>query len=77
MHGFALNVNTDLSYFSNIIPCGILNKQVTSIEKEVGKKVDFEEAKEKIKKNFARVFNVEITSIHDRKHQGQASVDHL
>ena len=58
MHGFALNVNTDLSYFNNIIPCGIVNKQVTSIEKELGHKVDFEEAKEKVKRNFEKVFNV-------------------
>ncbi len=70
MHGFALNVNTDLSYFNNIIPCGILNKQVTSIEKEVGGKVNFDEVKEKIKENFARVFNVSITSLtHDHFHQ--------
>ena len=60
MHGFALNVNTDLSYFNNIIPCGIINKQVTSVEKEVGHKVDFIEIKEKITKNFEKVFNVEI-----------------
>ncbi|MGN6194416.1 MAG: lipoyl(octanoyl) transferase LipB [Ginsengibacter sp.] len=60
MHGFALNVNTDLSYFNNIIPCGIVNKQVTSIEKELGHKVDFEEAKEKVKRNFEKVFNVHI-----------------
>ncbi len=56
MHGFALNVNTDLSYFNHIIPCGIQNKQVTSIEKELGKKVDYEEVKEKIRKNFEKVF---------------------
>lgn len=60
MHGFALNVNTDLSYFSNIIPCGIVNKQVTSIEKELGQKVDFEETKEKLKRNFEKVFDVII-----------------
>jgi len=60
MHGFALNVNTDLSYFDNIIPCGIVNKQVTSIEKELGFKVDFEEAKEKVKRNFEKVFNAVI-----------------
>lgn len=72
MHGFALNVNTDLSYFNNIIPCGIVNKQVTSIEREVGVKINFEEVKEKIKKNFSRVFDVEIISIHDRQHQVQA-----
>ncbi|MEO6845290.1 MAG: lipoyl(octanoyl) transferase LipB [Ginsengibacter sp.] len=60
MHGFALNVNTDLSYFNNIIPCGIVNKQVTSIEKELGFKVNFEEVKEKVRKNFAKVFAAEI-----------------
>jgi lipoyl(octanoyl) transferase len=60
MHGFALNVNTDLSFFNNIIPCGIQDKQVTSIEKELGRKIDFEEAKEKVKANFAKVFEVEI-----------------
>ena len=60
MHGFALNVNTDLSYFNNIIPCGIVNKQVTSIERELGHKVDFEEAKEKVKRNFEKVFEAKI-----------------
>ena len=60
MHGFALNVNTDLTYFNNIIPCGIVNKQVTSIEKELGFKVNFEEVKEKVRKNFAKVFAAEI-----------------
>ncbi len=62
MHGFALNVNTDLSYFNNIIPCGIQHKQVTSLEKELGRKVSFEEAKEKVKKNFEKVFNVELVN---------------
>ena len=56
MHGFAMNVNTDLGYFNNIIPCGIENKQVTSIEKELGHAVDYEEAKEKVKRNFEKVF---------------------
>ncbi len=77
MHGFALNVNTDLSYFNNIIPCGIVNKQVTSIEKELGRKVNFEEVKEKTKKNFEKVFNAEITSAHGRIYQEQAWADHL
>lgn len=57
MHGFALNVNTDLDYFNNIIPCGIQNKQVTSIEKELGYSVDYAAAKEKIKRNFEKVFD--------------------
>jgi len=60
MHGFALNVNTDLSYFENIIPCGIQNKQVTSVEKELGHKVSLEEVKQKLKNNFEKVFNVKI-----------------
>jgi lipoyl(octanoyl) transferase len=60
MHGFALNVNTDLSYFNNIIPCGIQNKQVTSIEKEVGYKLNYEEVKEKLKLNFEKVFDVKF-----------------
>lgn len=60
MHGFALNVNTDLSFFNNIIPCGIVNKQVTSIEKELGYKVDFKEVKERVKRNFEKVFEVEV-----------------
>jgi lipoyl(octanoyl) transferase len=60
MHGFALNVNTDLDHFNFIIPCGIRDKQVTSIEKELGYKVDFEEAKEKVKRSFEKVFDVEL-----------------
>ncbi|HEX7902824.1 MAG TPA: lipoyl(octanoyl) transferase LipB [Chitinophagaceae bacterium] len=60
MHGFALNVNTDLNYFNFIVPCGITGKQVTSLEKELGKKIDFEEAKEKVKKNFSNVFDVDL-----------------
>ena len=56
MHGFALNVNTDLSYFNNIVPCGIQNKQVTSVEKELGYKVNYAEIKEKLKRNFEKVF---------------------
>lgn len=60
MHGFALNVNTDLSYFNHIIPCGIQNKQVTSMEKETGEKVDYEKVKDKIKRNFEKVFEVEL-----------------
>ena len=62
MHGFALNVNTDLSYFNHIIPCGIVNKQVTSLEKELGYKLDMEKVKEKVKKNFEKVFDAELRS---------------
>jgi len=63
MHGFALNVNTDLDYFNFIIPCGIQDKQVTSLQKELGRPVDFEEAKEKVKQNFEKVFNAELRTI--------------
>jgi lipoyl(octanoyl) transferase len=62
MHGLALNVNTDLSYFNNIIPCGIPDKQVTSMEKELQKKVSIEEVKEKIGKNFEHVFSCELVT---------------
>ncbi len=60
MHGFAFNVNTDLSYFNYIIPCGINNKQVTSLEKELGRKLDMQEVKEKVKNNFEKIFEVEL-----------------
>jgi lipoyl(octanoyl) transferase len=60
MHGFALNVNTDLDYFNYIIPCGIVNKQVTSMEKELGRKIDMEEVKKKLVENFEIVFQMEI-----------------
>ena len=56
MHGFGFNVNSDLNYFNNIIPCGIQNKSVTSMEKELGHKVDMEEIKEKIKIYFSKLF---------------------
>ena len=60
MHGFAFNVNTDLSYFNYIIPCGIVNKQVTSLEKECGYTLDMEEVKEKVKRNFEKVFEAKL-----------------
>ncbi len=56
LHGFALNVNTDLDYFNNIIPCGITDKAVTSIQKELGKEIDIDEVKGKLKKHLATVF---------------------
>jgi lipoyl(octanoyl) transferase len=62
MHGFAFNVNTDLSYFNHIIPCGIQNKQVTSLQKELGRQINIEETKEKVKQNFEKVFDVELIS---------------
>lgn len=63
MHGFALNVNTNLGYFDNIIPCGIKGKSVTSIEAELNKKVPLEEVKTKILKHFSTLFEAEIESV--------------
>jgi lipoyl(octanoyl) transferase len=60
MHGFALNVNTDLSWFGNIIPCGIADKQVTSLEKELGRPVDVEVVKERWKCRFEDVFDARL-----------------
>lgn len=60
MHGFALNVNPDLDYFGFIVPCGIQNKQVTSIEKELGQPVDINEVKAFFKKHFEDVFDVAL-----------------
>lgn len=60
MHGLALNVNADLSYFNHIVPCGITDKQVTSIEKELGHPVNMEEVQNKLKKHFAALFEVEL-----------------
>ena len=60
MHGFALNVDNDLSYFENIIPCGISNKSVTSITNEILIKVDKSDVKEKIIKNFENIFSARL-----------------
>ena len=60
MHGFALNVNTDLSYFDHIVPCGIHGKGVTSLAGELKKWVDEQEVKDKLIKHFAQVFEAEI-----------------
>ena len=60
MHGFALNVNTDLSHFEFIVPCGIQGKTVTSLEKELGYKVNYEDVKEKVKKHFQLIFDCEL-----------------
>lgn len=63
MHGFAFNVNTDLTYFDHIVPCGIVGKQVTSLEKELGYTLPFEEVKTLVKKNFEKVFDVALIDV--------------
>lgn len=56
MHGIGFNINSDLSYFNNIIPCGIENKSVTSMQEEVGFKLDFQEVSEVLKNELAKQF---------------------
>ena len=63
MHGFAFNVNTDLKYFNMIIPCGIENKKVTSLQNELNYVLDYEETKRKIKVNFEKVFGVQLKNM--------------
>jgi lipoyl(octanoyl) transferase len=60
MHGFALNVNTDLTYFQHINPCGFTDKGVTSLEKELGAKQDFEKVKEIVLDNLLDVFGAKL-----------------
>ena len=65
MHGFAFNVNTDLGFFENIIPCGIRQKQVTSMEKELGSILDLEEVKSIVRSKFEEVFDVQLVTADD------------
>jgi lipoyl(octanoyl) transferase len=60
MHGFAFNVNTDLDYFKNIVPCGIDDKDVTSMQRELGYELDMDEVKGKLKQHIAVLFNMEL-----------------
>lgn len=63
MHGFAFNINTDLRYFDYIVPCGIQDKAVTSLEKELGHTVPMEEVKQKVLTHFQAVFQCRISGL--------------
>ena len=69
MHGYAFNINTDLNYFNYIIPCGIQDKKVTSLKEESGREVPLKEVKEKLKRNFEKVFHVELREEERAKEQ--------
>jgi lipoyl(octanoyl) transferase len=60
MHGLAFNINTDLDYFKNIVPCGIGDKDVTSMQKELGYEVDINEVKKILTHHISVLFNIEI-----------------
>jgi lipoyl(octanoyl) transferase len=62
MHGFALNVNTDLNYFNYINPCGFVDKRVTSMEKETGKTINIYEIKNLVIQQFENIFDIKITN---------------
>ena len=62
MHGFAFNVNTDLTYFNHINPCGFTDKGVTSLENELGVIQDFDSVKGKVKRNLQEIFDLEWTN---------------
>jgi lipoyl(octanoyl) transferase len=61
MHGFAFNVNSDLTYFKHIIPCGIYDKAVTSMAQELGKALDMEEVKQKLKQHITALFSMHLS----------------
>lgn len=67
MHGFAFNVNSNLEYFNYIVPCGISDKAVTSMEQELGVPVDFEEVKDNVKKELVNLFEMEVE--YEERHQ--------
>ncbi len=71
MHGFALNVNTELEYFDYIVPCGLENKKVTSMNKELGKMIEVEMVKRRLIYNFEEVFNATIVPTNPQNSLGR------
>ncbi len=69
MHGFALNVNTNLAHFNNIVPCGIADKDkiVTSMQQELGRKIELQTVKNRLKYYFAKLFNYEYALVYDEQ----------
>ncbi|WP_027418707.1 lipoyl(octanoyl) transferase LipB [Crocinitomix catalasitica] len=63
MHGIALNINTDMSYFNHMVPCGIVDKAVTSMQQELGKEVDLKAVQEALKINMANIFDFDYISL--------------
>ena len=63
MHGFALNVNTDLSYFSHIVPCGIATRGVTSLQQELGQKMDIQAVSDVVKSHLVDLFKMELVDV--------------
>lgn len=68
MHGFAFNVNTDLSYFNHIVPCGIRDKKVTSLSKILDKSIDMDEVKDRIALHFSEQFGTEVSEFFGKDH---------
>ncbi|NMB80704.1 MAG: lipoyl(octanoyl) transferase LipB [Ignavibacteria bacterium] len=66
MHGFAFNINADLNYFGGIIPCGIRDKEVTSLQKELGREINLSEVKEKLVGNFKNVFGYDQFELREK-----------
>lgn len=74
MHGYALNVNTDLHYFEHIIPCGIRDKSVTSLSRELGSEISMKEVKNKLKKHLSDLFGMELE---EQDYLGGSSEDYF